>query len=49
MKNMLRNEYRHNKKFRDCVDEYCAEKHISVEQALRHEFVHQMFLMYTEV
>ena len=43
------NEYRHNKKFRDYVDKYSKNQKISVEEALRHKLVRQVYLQYTEV
>ena len=46
---MMRNEYRHNKKFRDYVDKYCKSRNITVEEALQHELVRQVYLYYTEV
>lgn len=46
---MLENEYRHNKRFREYVDKYCAEREIDVKEALQHALVKQVFLMYTEV
>lgn len=46
---MIKNEYRHNKRFRDYVDKYAAKRGITVEEALEHEIVRRAFLMYTEV
>lgn len=46
---MLENEYRFNKGFHDFVDKYCAEKNITVDEALEHEKVRRAFLQYTEV
>ena len=46
---MIRNEYVHNKKFRDYVDKYCTKHGISVAEALQHALVRQVFLMYTDV
>ncbi len=45
----VRNEYRHNRDFREYVDKYCAEHGCSVEQALEHKQVRQAFLYLTEV
>ena len=45
---MLENEYRHNKRFREYVDRYCAERGIDVREALQHGAVRRAFLMYTE-
>ena len=46
---MIENEYRHNSKFRAYVDKYCIANGVTVEQALKHELVRQVFLMHTEV
>ena len=43
------NEYKHNQKFRDYVDKYSKHQGISVEEALKHEMVRQVYLHYTEV
>lgn len=45
---LLDNEYRHNKKFRQYVDKYCAQNKISVNEALSHELVRQVYLYYTD-
>lgn len=46
---MMQNEYKHNSKFREYVDAYCKKHRISVAEALEHEIVRQVFLMYTDV
>lgn len=46
---MIRNEYVHNKKFRDYVDKYARNHGITVDEALEHELIRQAFLMYTDV
>lgn len=46
---MIRNEYVHNKKFRDYVDKYAKNHGITVDEALEHDLVRQVFLMYTDV
>lgn len=46
---MIRNEYVHNKKFRDYVDKYAKNHGITVDEALEHELVWQVFLMCTDV
>lgn len=46
---MLENEYRFNKRFREYVDKYCAEKGITVDQAFEDETVKGEFLRYSEV
>ena len=45
----LHNEYIHNSKFRKYVDKYCTAHDITVEEALQHELVRQVYLYYTEV
>ncbi len=46
---MIENEYQFNTKFRDFVDKYCADKGITVDQALESETVRGEFRRYTEV
>lgn len=46
---MIKNEYRHNSKFRAYVDKYCIAQGITVEQALKHELIRKVFLSYTDV
>lgn len=43
------NEYRHNKRFREYVDKYCAIRKLQLQEALKHELVRQAYLYYTEV
>lgn len=43
------NEYKFNKNFREYVDKYCRTYGITVDEALQHELVKQVCLMYTEV
>ena len=43
------NEYKHNPKFRDYVDEYSKHHEISVEEALKHKEVRRVYLYLTEV
>lgn len=45
----IRNEYRHNRRFREYVDKYRLQHGCSVEQALAHAAVKQAYLYYTEV
>lgn len=45
---MIVNEYRHNKKFRRYVDKYSKHQGISIEEALKHEIVRQVYLEYKE-
>lgn len=46
---MLENEYRYNPRFREYVDKYCKAYGYTVDEALTHEVVRQVFLSYTEV
>ncbi len=45
----FKNEYRFNSRFRRYVDEYRENMNITVEEALTHEIVKQVYLSYTEV
>ena len=45
---MIVNEYRHNKQFRRYVNRYSNHHRISVEEALKHEMVRQVYLEYKE-
>ena len=45
----MENEYRYNKRFREYVDRYCERYNYTVEEALKHEAVRQVYLYYTEV
>lgn len=45
----VRNEYRHNSKFRQYVDKYSKHHGITVDEALTHELVRQVRLHCTEV
>lgn len=45
----IRNEYMFNSRFRRYVDRYCESRHITVEEALRHEIVRKVCMSYTEV
>lgn len=46
---MIQKEYKYNARFREYVDKYCKMHKISVEEALGHEIVRQVFLMYTDL
>lgn len=46
---ILDNEYRFNRRFRDDVDRYCTQTGITVREALSHEAVKLIYLKYTEV
>ena len=43
------NEYKHNQKFRDYVNKYSRHHKISIEEALKHKRVRQVYLYCTEV
>lgn len=45
----VHNEYKFNQKFREYVDKYCNTYGCTVEEALQHELVRQVCLMYTDV
>lgn len=45
----MQEEYRNNKRFRDYVDGYCRTYGYTVQEALTHELVRQVYLSYTEV
>lgn len=47
--NVMLNEYRHNQNFKQYVDKYCKNRHITIKEALKHEIVRQMCLQYTEI
>lgn len=40
--------YNSNSDFKEYVDKYCLSRRVSVEEALTHELVRQVYLMYTE-
>lgn len=44
----MKNEYRHNKTFRDYVDRYCKKHRLSVDEAMTHELVRQVYFYYTD-
>ena len=44
----IKNEYRHNKRFRAWVDRYCNKHKISVDEALTHALVKCAYLYYTD-
>ena len=41
--------YNHNEDFKRYVDRYCNQYGLSVDEALEHEIVRQVYLYYTEV
>ena len=45
----LENEYRYNTAFREYVDKHCKRYNLTVDEALRHEIVKQVYLYYAEV
>jgi hypothetical protein len=46
---VIRNEYIHNRRFKQYVDKYCEHHGITVDEALEHQIVRQAYLYYTEV
>lgn len=46
---MIVNEYRHNRKFREFVNDFCKKNNMSVAEALRHKSVKQAWLFCTDV
>lgn len=48
-KSFIKNEYKHNERFREYVDRYCKNHHCAVEEVLEHELIYQVCLMYTEI
>lgn len=46
---MMQDEYMNNSRFRDYVDKYCKTYGYTVDEALTHELVRQVYLYYTEV
>lgn len=48
-KEMMHNEYMYNSRFRDYVDKYCKTYGYTVDEALTHELIRQVYLYYTEV
>lgn len=46
---LIENEYRHNPAFKRYVDRYSIRQGITVEEALEHKSVRQMYLRCTDV
>lgn len=46
---ILENEYKHNKHFSDYVDAYSKSNGITVDEALQHACVKEVYLYYTLV
>ena len=46
---MVKNEYKHNARFRSWVDGYCAEHGVNTEEALKQDEVRRMFRYYTDL
>lgn len=44
---MIQNAYKDSRKLRDYVDKYCVKHGLTVEEALQHELVKQVYLMYS--
>lgn len=49
MKNLIKNEYKHNSNFRKYVDEYCKQNRCTIDEAFCNEDVKRMFWRCTEV
>ena len=47
--NLIKNEYKFNKNFKQYVDEYCEKNGCTLEDAFNDENVRRKFYMYTEV
>ena len=45
----IQTDYRYIKPFRDYVDKYAKQNNITVQQALEHEQVRQVWRYYTEL
>lgn len=45
----MMNEYRYNSSFREYVDKYSKSRGCTVEEAMQHAIVRQVYLYYTEV
>ncbi len=46
---MIENEYRHNRRFREYVDQYCSEHGMTVKEALEDARIRQACRWFTEV
>ena len=49
MEHIIKNDYRYIKQFRDFVDKYAKENHITTDQALKQEDVKMEWKQYTEL
>ena len=49
MQERMMNEYRFNTKFREYVDKYCKKHEITIDEAMEHKLIRQVYLDYTEV
>ena len=47
--NLIKNEYKFNKIFKQYVDEYCERNGCTLEDAFKDEQIKRKFYMYTEV
>lgn len=45
----METEYKFNPKFREYVDKYCAVHKITLEEAMEHALIRQVYLYYREV
>ena len=46
---IIYNDYMFNSKFKEKVDEYCKKLKISVQEALKHDYVRRLHKYYTDV
>lgn len=49
MEERMRNEFTLNSKFRDYVNKYCKKHEITIDEAMEHKLIRQVYLDYTEV
>ena len=49
MQERMMNEYRFNTKFREYVDKYCKKHEITIDEAMEHKLIRQVYLDYTEI
>lgn len=49
MYSMMEREYMYNRKFRQCVDDYCAKNSCTIHDAFKDTYIRQMFWRYTDV
>lgn len=49
MSKMMESEYMYNKKFKECVDKYCAKHKCTTKEAFKKEKVKLAFWQYTDL